>query len=89
MLFRSLEPILEILTAIIDGIKWLLDKASGVFTWIAELFTGGSFSDKNAVKNNTTTNNKVENKSTTNTVTINTSGDVDIDSINAALGGAY
>lgn len=89
VLFAVLEPILEILTAIIDGIKWLLDKASGVFTWIAELFTGGSFSDKNAVKNNTTTNNKVENKSTTNTVTINTSGDVDIDSINAALGGAY
>lgn len=89
VLFAVLEPILEILTAIIDGIKWLLDKASGVFTWIADLFTGGSFSDNNAVKNNTTTNNKVENKSTTNTVTINTSGDVDIDSINAALGGAY
>lgn len=77
------------LTEIIDGVKWLLDKASGVFNWFAELFNGEAFTDTNAVKNNSVTNNKVENKTTTNNVTINTTGDVDIDSINAALGGAY
>ena len=89
ILFAILEPILGILTDIIDAVKWLLDKASGVFNWIADLFTGGEFSKNNAVKNNSTTNNSVDSSKTINNVTINTSGDVDIDSINAALGGAY
>lgn len=89
ILFAILKPILDILTDIIEGVKWLLDKASGVFNWIADLFTGGSFSSNNAVKNSSTTNNSVDSSKTVNNVTINTSGDVDIDSINAALGGAY
>lgn len=89
LLFAILEPILEILTAIIEAVKWLLEKAAGIFGWVIDLFTGGSFSSNNAVKNSSTTNNTVDSSNTTNNVTINTSGDVDIDSINAALGGAY
>ena len=90
VLFQILKPILDLLTMIIDAIKWILDHTVG---WLIDLisswFGGGDFSAENSVKSSSTTNNNSDNRVTTNNVTINTSGDVDIDSINEALGGAY
>ena len=90
VLFQILKPILDILNAIIEAIKWILDHTIG---WLVDLisswFGGSDFSAENSVKSTSNSYTNTDNSKTTNNVTINTTGDVDMDSINEALGGAY
>ena len=90
VLFEILKPILDILNAIIEAVKWILDHTIG---WLVDLisswFGGSDFSADNSVKSTSNSYTNTDNSKTTNNVTINTSGDVDMDSINEALGGAY
>lgn len=90
VLFEILKPILTLLNGIIEAVQWIIDHTVGwIVDLIGNMFGGGDFSASNSVStaNNSYTN--TDNSTTTNNVTINTSGDVDIDSINEALGGAY
>ena len=89
LLFQILKPILDILNAIISAVKWLLDHTVGWLIKLIGKMFGVDFSSENSVKTSSTTNNNADYSRTTNNVTINTSGDVDMDSINEALGGAY
>ena len=56
---------------------------------IGKMFGTGDFDAENTVKNTSNQYMNTDNSKTTNNVTINTTGDVDMDSINEALGGAY
>ncbi len=90
LLFQILKPILDILNAIISAVKWILDHTVGwLVKLIGKMFGTGDFDAENTVKNTSNSYMNTDNSRTTNNVTINTSGDVDIDSINTALGGAY
>ncbi len=90
LLFQILKPILDILNAIISAVKWILDHTVGwLIKLIEKMFGTGDFDAENTVKSTSNSYMNTDNSKTTNNVTINTSGDVDIDSINAALGGAY
>ena len=90
LLFQILKPILDILNAIISAVKWILDHTVGWLVKLLEkMFGTGDFDAENTVKSTSNQYMNTDNSKTTNNVTINTSGDVDIDSINAALGGAY
>lgn len=90
LLFQILKPILDILNAIISAVKWILDHTVGwLIKLIEKMFATGDFDAENTVKSTSNKYMNTDNSRTTNNVTINTSGDVDIDSINAALGGAY
>ena len=89
VLFEILKPILTILNAIIDAVKWLLDHTVGwIIKLVGKMFGGGDFSAENNVKSSTNSYTNTDNSKTTNNVTINTTGDVDIDSLNKAFGGA-
>ena len=90
LLMQILKPILDILSAIINAIKWILDHTVGWLVKLLEkMFGTGDFDAENTVKSTSNSYMNTDNSRTTNNVTINTSGDVDMDSINEALGGAY
>ena len=90
ILFQILKPILDILNAIISAVKWILDHTVGwLVKLIGKMFGTGDFDAENTVKSTSNSYMNDDHSTTTNNVTINTSGDVDIDSINTALGGAY
>lgn len=90
VLFQILKPLLDILNAIIEAIKWILDHTVGwLIDLLGNIFGSGDFDVENSVKSTANSYSSTDNSNTTNNVTINTSGDVDIDSINDALGGAY
>ena len=89
LLFQILKPILDILNAIISAVKWLLDHTVGWLIKLIGKMFGVDFSSENSVKTSSTTNNNADYSRTVNNVTINTSGDVDMESIDEALGGAY
>ena len=90
LLMQILGPILEILNAIISAVKWILDHTVGwLIKLIEKMFGTGDFDAENTVKTTSNSYMNTDNSRTTNNVTINTSGDVDMDSINEALGGAY
>ena len=90
LLFQILKPILDILNAIISAVKWILDHTVGwLVKLIGKMFGTGDFDAENTVKNTSNQYMNTDNSKTTNNVTINTTGDVDMDSINEALGGAY
>lgn len=92
LLFNLLEPVLWVLTKIIDAAKWIIDNIANIFekvggalgkvgNFFGDLFSGRLF-QSNATNNQT--------KYTTNNVTVNTSSATyDIGSIDRALGGAY
>ena len=89
VLYEILKPILAILNAIIDAVKWILDHTVGwIVKLVGKMFGGGDFSAENNVKSSTNNYTNNDNSKTTNNVTINTTGDVDIDSLNKAFGGA-
>ena len=93
VLFQILKPILDLLNGIMSAIQWIFDKVGNIFGWIGNLFGwGNSSAATETVSNgggNTYANSTNDNSTTNNNVTINTSGDVDVDTINKALGGAY